>query len=226
MEQDTFQQEIGGDGEFLNADGVIDTLAPPIPKGAAVVTPKGGAPVAGMETAALSAPAANPSIASAVANNQAAQAKIGAWSTRNALSTGRLSAKIERLKSAIAQREMELAGMGGADVNSANPKVKLFSVGLARAKAHQAVLEAKLAKIQADKAKLDAMQAKQAAQSAKLSVMSSADGGTDEDADDYYNADGTAKKPFEIKVSSVLIGLALGLGIAYLISKSKTKIIA
>ncbi len=228
MEQDVFQSEIGGDGMFMNADGLVDAAAPLPPTGAAVVTPTGGAPVAGMETApstGMGSPMPvdkSAKLASAVADNKARLAQISEWSTRNVANAGKVNAKIESIKSVIAQYEARLAGLGGADVNSANPNVQRLSAGLARAKAQLANKEAQLAKVMENRAKIDRFQANQTARTAKLAAMSSADGDFFEnaDGDDYESFDGM-KAIKSIDKKSLLIGAILGAGLLYLAIKYK-----
>ncbi len=211
METDIFQQEMAGDGEFMNADGVLDsTIAPTLAPNVSAPTASSAAPVA-VDKATRHA--------NAVAHNQEMLAKLGAWSTKNAANIGRLNTDIERIKSVVSQREAELVGLGGADVNSPNNKIKRLSLALAHAKAELSQREAKLAKVLENKAKLEKYQANQTARTAKLAGMSSADGADSDDDDDFYSADGT--KSSKIDTKYLVIGIAIGVGFMLLARKYK-----
>ncbi len=86
--------------------------------------------------------------------------------------------------------------------------------------------EAELAKVSANRTRIDAAHTNQTARTAKLAAMSNADGGTDEDNDEFYNADGEEEDEFynadgskKVNGVSLFIGIALGVGLLYAIHK-------
>ncbi len=204
---------------FSNAEGdtssaviiapIVDTITPP----PAAPTPE---PIITVVAATGSLTDRANRLAAAKIKNQASIDALVAWSGHNTEYITKLNTSIAKLTTNIANFETELAAVGGANVDSANIRVKRHSIYLSKLKTFLSKRQAQLAKATENRDKIAKWSANANERNAKLTVMSSADGS------EYSNMDGVSLSPFDTK--SLIIGLALGVGLTFLAIKYKHKL--